>query len=225
MHTERLLPFGATCLRSPTWFLANTKKGGRQHHQPPTKAHTHRSSNWIPPGSFAWSLLPPTNYYVFASSPCSASSWQGPPRPWPCLHKGHNPGRAFPLPNLGVLLPLSFYCHSSRSRCRSCLYHAAAGLLQRLTLLSHLSQVGGPSRGTRFRPLSLDLPKVSSYSSHLLLSKHVKISAEKALMSDMFHKSPMTAPLRCRRPSHHLALLGRHQQGVLHSRGVHDWLL
>jgi len=30
-------------------------------------------------------------------------------------------------------------------------------------------QVGGPSRGTRFRPLSLDVPKVRTYNQYELM--------------------------------------------------------
>lgn len=63
-------------------------------------------------------------------------------------------------------------------------------------------QVGGPSRGTRFRPLSLDVPKVSSRMSP---------DARTAML-----KTLRLAAFRCGRPPNHLALLARRGQSPRH---------
>lgn len=63
-------------------------------------------------------------------------------------------------------------------------------------------QVGGPSRGTRFRPLSLDVPKVSS---------RLSLDARTAML-----KTLRLAAFRCRRPPNHLALLARRGQSPRH---------
>lgn len=63
-------------------------------------------------------------------------------------------------------------------------------------------QVGGPSRGTRFRPLSLDVPKVSSRLSP---------DARTAIL-----KTLRLAAFRCGRPPNHLALPARRGQGSRH---------
>lgn len=63
-------------------------------------------------------------------------------------------------------------------------------------------QVGGPSRGTRFRPLSLDVPKVSSRLSP---------DARTAML-----KTLRLAAFRCGWPPNHLALLARRGQSPRH---------
>lgn len=75
------------------------------------------------------------------------------------------------------------------NRCR-CFYQSCdigKHAIPAVYALTHAnSQVGGPSRGTRFRPLSLDVPKVCSFTQ-LLKKKNLKLTLWKPLFDVAGH--------------------------------------
>ena len=91
-------------------------------------------------------------------------------------------------------------------------------------------QVGGPSRGTRFRPLSLDLPKVPHPSSLQAPTQSTPLRGYYALnLPTAWLARPVlttvAAAVRGGRPPADLASAVRDRKGAVHQGGHPDRLL